>query len=1032
MKIKSKKQVPFLVSFLLGCIFIFTPLLRMHADTGKQPLTFRDIMAFKSIRDAFISEDGQWVVYHVQPDRGAGEAVVYNIESHKATILRPGENPKMTADSRWVAAAVDPGKRKPKITMVLLDTSTGKHMTFQDVKSFEFSPNSQWLIYRLNRSGLDREQTQESGETGESRENNIDNDSEERKIEKKWQARTFSLVLLHLPTGREIRIDRVLYHTCDPSSRYLAYCTYGPEGEGNGLFVRDLANPEAREKVILAEPKALFTGLTWSPVKSRLAFIFHRNWRLESAPTASLSPPAGSGKPGQQYGTVETPQSPSQGIPMMRDTPRSPGSRRLLLDFWKRQQKNNKSRDFSSGLWVWDGIENELIAAVPREKIPAGWMIPADNRLQWTRDGERLFFGFKPYLEYLGTISAGPKKEPGKENKDNDPYSISRILEDRRVDVWHWRDPLINFHQKKRWERNRKKIYYALYYFEKRRFILLADQAMPQVRIPENPDSPVALGFSEEPYLREQSWDDRYRDVFICDLDSGSRVKILTRHRQLDPVFLSPMGRFIVYYHQKHWFLYDTLVSHQSSSDTKLTARRAVTDAIQIPFFDEDYDHPGDAPGYGIAGWTENDRSVIIYDKYDIWEFFTDPESESAVPFTCLTGGRGRKEKIVFRFQNPTAPGDEDAPCFKQNQAYLLTAFSEKEKYTIFYRLIMGKTGVQNLLPGEDNKTRTFLLHESGKTGRVLYTRESYDEFPDLWVSDAGFVSREKISDINPQKKEFLWGKSRLVEWESPDGIPLQGVLITPESFQKKPSPLLVICYERFSHMVHEFPRMAINNFPCLPYYSGHDYVLFLPDIRFETGKPGESAYNCIVPGVKKLIEMGIADPNAIGVYGHSWGGYLAVNMITRTDMFRAAVAGAPVVNLTGAYNAVRWGTGLSRQYHYEKSQGRMGKSLWEIPDLYIGNSPLFSADKIKTPLLIEFGDNDGVVPWTQGIELYLALRRLNRVCILLQYNDEFHHLKTYANKLDYAIKMEEFLDHYLKGKPGPEWIVSGEPYKKR
>jgi dipeptidyl aminopeptidase/acylaminoacyl peptidase len=324
-------------------------------------------------------------------------------------------------------------------------------------------------------------------------------------------------------------------------------------------------------------------------------------------------------------------------------------------------------------------------------------------------------------------------------------------------------------------------------------------------------------------------------------------------------------------------------------------------------------------------------------------------------------------------------------------------------------------------------------LQESEKTGRVIYTRESFEEFPDIWVSDSGFTSPEKISDINPQKKGFLWGRSQLLEWKSLDGKLLQGVVITPENFhESKRYPLLVFCYERYSQLLYEFPRMAINNFPCLPYYAGDGYVLFLPDIRFETGKPGESAYNCIVPGVKKLIDMGMVDAEAIGIYGHSWGGYLAVNMITRTDMFSAAVAGAPVSNLTSAYNAVRGRSGLSRQYHYEKSQGRMGKSLWEEPDLYIENSPLFSAHRIKTPLLIEFGDNDGVVPWEQGLELYLALRRLSKTCILLQYNNESHHLKAYGNKLDYVIRMKEFLDYYLRGKEAREWIIKGEPYRKR
>jgi dipeptidyl aminopeptidase/acylaminoacyl peptidase len=528
------------------------------------------------------------------------------------------------------------------------------------------------------------------------------------------------------------------------------------------------------------------------------------------------------------------------------------------VDLWKKKDIKNKSKGktgqmLSSGLWIWDGVNGNLRAAVPREKIPAGWMIPADNRLQWTRDSERLFFGFKPYHEYLQTLDE--KKQPG--NKNDDLYSIPRILEDRGVDVWHWRDPSVNLYQKKQWETAGKKIYFSVYHFNKNRLIPLADKHMPGLQIPEN--SRAALGFSPGPYQRERSWDHRYRDVYLVDLTGGFRHRVLTRHRQSDHVSLSPSGRFVVYYHQKHWFLYD--VSKKST--------RILTDAIKTSFFDEDHDRPGDAPGYGIAGWTENGRSVIIYDKYDIWEFYTNPKSN---PFVCLTEGKGRKEKIIFRIQS----ADPGAGWFAKHQDCLLTVFSEKEKHTAFYRVTTGK------------------------------------------------------------------------------------------------------------------------------------------------------------PGVKKLIGMGMVDAGAIGIYGHSWGGYLAVNMITRTDMFSAAAAGAPVSNLTSAYNAVRGRSGLSRQYHYEKSQGRMGRSLWEGLDLYIENSPLFYANKIKTPLLIEFGDNDGVVPWEQGLELYLALRRLNRACILLQYNDETHHLRGYGNKLDYVIRMKEFLDYYLRGKEAKEWIIKGVPYRKK
>ncbi|RPI71788.1 MAG: S9 family peptidase, partial [Ignavibacteriales bacterium] len=194
-------------------------------------------------------------------------------------------------------------------------------------------------------------------------------------------------------------------------------------------------------------------------------------------------------------------------------------------------------------------------------------------------------------------------------------------------------------------------------------------------------------------------------------------------------------------------------------------------------------------------------------------------------------------------------------------------------------------------------------------------------------------------------------------------------------------------------------------------------------------GRPGYSAVKCLIPGVQKLMEMGIADSNAIGLHGHSWSGYQTAYVVTQTDIFTCAIAGAPVSNMTSAYSGIRWGTGLARQFQYEQQQSRIGGNLWEYPMRYLENSPVFYADKINTPLLIQHGDEDEAVPWYQSIELYLAMRRLNKDCIFLQYRGEPHHLKKYANKLDYSIKMKEYFDHHLKKEPAAEWITEGMKY---
>ncbi len=652
-------------------------------------------------------------------------------------------------------------------------------------------------------------------------------------------------------------------------------------------------------------------------------------------------------------------------------------------------------------LSVWSAKEG-LQQLVDDSAARDGWTLRSTNELKWTTDGKRLFFGFLPE-EMVEVMDNGETDSTGV----NSVYSMEAILKNTAVDVWHWDDPRIKPHEKETWKERKKELYQAVYHFESDEWIQLADHRMPEVEFTNSPK--YTLGSSDIPYLKEMTWNGFFDDYYVVDLQTGERKRVARKLRF--GAQISPGGRYIVFFEDRQWHLYDVgkEICHN------------LTEQLDNPFFNEDHDYPYPEPGYGIAGWLKGDRALLIYDKYDVWQFPTDGTKPM-----LLTGGVGREEERVFRIQDLTP----DSPYFKPGEQVLLESYHDKKKNDGFYTAQIDSSGVVQRF---EEAKRFNVITKARKSPRILYTSESYTEYPNLWISSGiEFTETERISALNLDvTKKYDWGTAELVEWNSLDGDPMQGVLIKPGNYQEgQRYPLLIYYYRSFSDRLHEFNVPRNNHRPVFAQYASDGYAVFLPDIRFEVGTPGFAATKSLVPGVQELVDRGIADPDGLGLHGHSWSGYQTAFIVTKTDIFDAAVAGAPVSNMTSAYSGIRWESGLARQFQYEQYQSRIGGSLWEYPELYIENSPVFYADRIETPLLIQFGDEDGAVPWYQGIELYLAMRRLQKDAIFLQYRGEPHHLKEYPNKLDYAIKMKQYFDHYLKGEEAPDWITKGVPYR--
>jgi dienelactone hydrolase len=555
---------------------------------------------------------------------------------------------------------------------------------------------------------------------------------------------------------------------------------------------------------------------------------------------------------------------------------------------------------------------------------------------------------------------------------------------------------------------DRTQSFLALAHLDTGKLVSLADESLSNVTIGDKGDGAVAIGASSEPYALEASWHPGLNDVYLIDTHTGARTKIVERLR--GGAALSPRGKYAIYFDgtAKAWMTYDV----------RSGATANITRQIPYPVHDFEDDHP-ELPGpIANVAWGEDDKGVIVYDEFDAW--LCDPAGKAAP--VCVTDGSGRFWGTRLRIVDL----DRDRDTHRLDEVLLLSALNTRSKASGFYRDALGSNGLPEMLVSDD--CMFSFLGKAELSDVMFFTRQCFDEFPNLWTTVSTFKEVRQLTDLNPQMKDYVWGKSELVDWTSLDGVPLQGILIKPENFDPaKKYPMIVHVYERMSDQLHRHrPPTPASSTINPTMFASNGYLVFMPDIPYKIGYPGESAVNAILPGVTSLVSRGYVDPKRIGIDGHSWGGYQVSYLITRTNMFAAAHAGAPVSNMFSAYGGIRYGTGLVRQFQYERSQSRIGGTIWDFPLRFLENSPQFWLDKVQTPLLILHNDKDGAVPWTQGVELFTGLRRLGKPSWLVVYNGEDHGVGKLQNRKDWSVRLMQFFDHYLKGAPMPVWMAEG------
>ena len=910
------RTVPLLVGSLV--VAQWTLQAQSAPAASKRPLTYDVVDYWKSIGGTRLSDDGQWLLYAVSSQAEDGEIVVRNLKTSQEYKHPRGTGGQFTLDGKFVI------------------------FTIAQSKADEERERQQ------NRGrGGEGAETQAAGETtppaAEPRQQATAPGGRQgaagRGNQRRNEPRT-GLGIMSLADGKVTTVDKVgSFRLPEENATWLAYYK-GTGGAGSGAPAggrggRGAGAPPAAGRGGRGGDAA---GATGRDRKQPGSDLIVRNLTTGQDTTipevteyawnkkGTLLAYTASSNDAAKDGAFVRSTSDGAVIPLHSGKGRYRGiafdEAGTQLTFVSDQAEFDKPVA-PYRLYYWKQGESNAteIVSASTPGIAKGMVVAENAGPRFSRDGARIFLGTAP----------PPPPTPAPDSARTETAAGPDPIP---VDLWSTKDPWLQPMQRVRADQERTRNYRAVYHIADKKLVQLATPELPTVT--PGDDLARAIGMSDIPYRTELSWDQTYNDVFLLDLKTGRPTKVL-EHWGSNSTSMSPGGKYVLYFDEGtgHWFTYRVTDGARANLTEKLAVR-----------FQQENDTP-DLPGaYGTAGWTADDRSVLLYDEFDIWE--VKPDATGA---RNITGGAGRKASVAFRYRSM----DPEERVVPANTPLLLSATDDRTRATGFYRLAnLTTTTAPEKVVMLDKAFGALTKAKNADT--VVFTLSRYEEFPDIWTSDLSFKDMKKVSNVGVQQDAYVWGRSEIVEYINADGLKLRAILTKPENF----------------------------------------------------------------------------DPKRIGIQGHSWGGYQITHLITRTNLFAAVEAGASVSNMISAYGGIRWGTGMSRAFQYEKTQSRIGAPPWDAPLQFIENSPIFWVKKIQTPYLTIHNDEDDAVPWYQGIEFITALRRLGKEGYMFNYNGERHGLRSRENMKHWTVHMDEFFDHYLLGKPRPEWMDKGVPFLER
>jgi dipeptidyl aminopeptidase/acylaminoacyl peptidase len=997
----TRRWIP-VFAFVLAFAMTAAYSLPQAQTTAKKAMTVDDYATWRDISSRAISGDGRWVAYVLQltntiPAEAKPVLHLLNLETNLEVTVNDASDPVFSSDSRWIAYQVDPGAAQRARAA---RTDSGGAPSTPPAAPPATPP------VPAPAEALSTQQGQ--GQTGRGTAaaaippQRVELRNLETGAVRSWQdIGTFDFA----PTSTHLVLRRRGAETAGPTGRRGGG---GPQAPVAGAGSASAAVGSRGQDAILLD---LRTG-NFQLLGSVGDFAFNRSGEL-LAFTVDATVKDGNGVFvfDTRNGRV-TPLDNDAEI-YSRLAWNDDGTAVAALkgsEVEKMRERNNVLVAFPAiPAALKDGASAPLAIVLEPAKadgFPKGWVVSDRGALAWSEDNKRVFFGIKEQVP-----------EPDTKRKSTD--------EAADVDVWNTGDERIQSLQMVRAEQDRNFTFRQAFDVSAKRFVKLADETMRELDVA--PDGRWAVGWDARAYIRNEKILPT-ADIYRVNTSTGERTLVAKGQLTGRYTFgITPHGRHFLFWKDNKIQAYDL-----EAGTTKAIG------AGTVSFVDLEHDNPGTKPSYGIAGYSSDGKAVIAQHRYDLW----------LVPFDGsepknLTQSVGAKSEIHFRILRPV-PADPTLPrsagprgTIDLSKPVTLSAYGEWTKKSGYYELAGGQ--LKELIYEDasfSNPVRAM------KADRFLFTRQTFVDFPDLRVSGPSFRESKKISDANPQQKDYLWGHRLLFDYKNKDGVRLQGILAIPDDYKPgEKRPMLVIFYEKNSQNMHMYSAPAyLPSMGRMPVQAVSDgYLSMLPDIHFRTGSSHSDMLECVEAATRKVIEMGYADPKRIGVSGHSYSGEGAAFIGTMSKMFAAVGMGAGVVDLYNDFS-MPWGWGYGYQggsgdtafQYYLYDQGRWGFSPWDRPDRYYFESALTHAPNVSAPFLIMHGTVDPTVGFVNGLAFYNALRYNGKKAVLLAYPNEGHGLRGLANRRDLTVRFFEFFDHYLKGAPAPKWLTEGVPYLKK